>query len=533
MSNSCASLLSLRPDGWLLQHNGVSVRLFCDILSLEANQELAERLGILPSEGWKIKVMALESWWPRDLDEVRNLFPQIMGEDENVKLAVLALFSLKLRSPEERIMGIIIESANSAGKSYFAKSILKPLRLLENGEMVLEFTRMTGAYLERKFKDKNLDRKILFLQETENAPTQLHLTLSEGKLKVGLVERVDGELRPIEIEAEGQPFLLATTVNWRGSPDLIHRCILMSLDESKEQTFRILDFETKLASDFIYRERFEQFCEGCAKIFRKLWEETPENVEVVIPYLGLIEKQFKTRDPDVKLRRDWNKLIALLKASAILFHKHRPKLKLNERLIIISTLDDLKQILPLLESSFKQTLTNLSEKEEKTLKALEEFEAEKENEVGFATYTELAKLTGIPSSTLRHLVIPKLEAKGYVVVDRETRPHRIEKAKSLDEVGIVIQGLEEKAEKLISECIAALLLSGCQIANHEISQETASFLEKKPEGLATHATAKDPAVFSENKPGEGSVSLWQFGNGEKKATSPDLRVSEVVEDAQA
>ena len=91
--------------------------------------------------------------------------------------------------------------------------------------------------------------------------------------------------------------------------------------------------------------------------------------------MSLVERSFKETEPDIKLRRDWNKLIALLKGSAILFHRYRPVLKkedsLGGRIMVVSTLDDLKQVLPLIGSSFKATLTGLSEKEEKVLKALE------------------------------------------------------------------------------------------------------------------------------------------------------------------
>jgi len=457
------SFIGIEADGWLFQFNGRPIKLFCDIKSGDASLELASRLGTSPDEAWKLKEQALKSWWPKSLDEVRRLFPRIEKEDENLKLAILALFSLKLRDPEERIMGLIIESANSAGKSYFAKNFLKPLRTLENGGMVIELTRLTGAYLERKLKDQKLERRIIYLQETKEAPMQLHIALSEGKLKVGLVERVQGEFKPVEIEAEGHPFLLATTVSWQGSPDLIHRCIYMNLDESEGQTRRIVHFITKQESDPIYKERFRRFSEGCSKIFRELWEKTPENVEVVVPYLGLIERQLANRTLDIKIRRDWNKLAALLKGSAILFHKYRPKLKKEEglatRIMIISTLEDLREVLPLFERGFKQTLTNLSEKEERVLKILEEFEDDN-NGLGYATYRELAKLTGIPSSTLRHHIIPRLEAKGYVIVDDESKPHKIEKAKGLEKFGINIKDLEKEAEKLIEACIMELELEG-------------------------------------------------------------------------
>jgi len=523
--------LKLTKEGWQLDVNGKRIKIFTDILGDEANRIIAEALGISVNEAWKLKNQALETF-PQTLDDIRNLFPQIVGEDQNVKLMVLALFSTKLRNPDERIMGVIIESPNSAGKSYFAKAILKPLRGFK--ELVLEFTRVTGAYLERKFKELNLDRRILFIQETNNAPSQLHLSLSEGKLRVGIVERVDGGFTPIEIEADGQPFLLATTTSWRGGPDLVHRCILMNLDESADQTYRILNFQAKLNSDYIYKQAFENFVEGCSKVFKLLWKAAPENVDVVIPYSPLIEEKLKVvENPDVKLRRDFNKLIALIKANAILFARHRKLVKLGDRLIIVADIEDFKQVFPLFETSFKQTLVNLSEKEERVLQALKERD-------GSATYTELARDTRIPSSTLRHHIVPRLEAKGFVVVEKSVRPHRIERVKNLQKVTVEID--ESTAKKMVNDAVASLLLSGGQMASHEKSLNKASTKGNKPEESAIYETAKDlgvslekiqenslsseketeelakikmannPSLSSQNKPGEGSTSLWQNGH---------------------
>ena len=527
--------LQLMNNGWILEWNNRAAFIFDDILGLQANDVIAEKLGVSKVEAWKIRNSALSSW-PQNLDDVRRLFPQIVGEDDNVKLAILALFSLKLRNPEERVMGIIIKAANSAGKSYFAKTILKPLRSVKD-DFVLEFTRMTGAYLERKFKDADLDRRILFVQETSEAPTQLHLSLSEGKLRVGLVERSNGEFHPIEIEAEGQPFLLATTTNWRGSPDLIHRCILMELDESKEQTYRILEFQAKLNADFIFKERFERFVEGCVKVFKQLWRDAPEDVDVIIPYLPLIEERLKVENPDTKLRRDFNKLIALIKANAILFHRHRKIIKLNDRMVIVADLKDFKEVLSLFKTSLKQTLINLSEKEQTILNALKESS-------NSSNYSDLAKATKIPSSTLRHYLIPNLEAKGFVVVDKDVRPHRIELVREAEEVSMAID--EARAEEMIEEAVKRLLSSGGQLAKVEKSSETALISEKeagelavpqmakspgisldeiggegisgeeKPLELAIPKTAKDLGIFSEKERGEGLDHDWPFGRGDSR-----------------
>ena len=505
--------ISLTDQGWILRWNNDEVLVFDDILSGNADTIISEKLGLEPKrEAWKLKAQALENW-PQTLDDVRKLFPEIIGEDDNVKLMILALFSLKLRRPEDRIMGIIIESANSAGKSHLAKSILRPLRVFK--DLIMEFTRLTGAYLERKFQNVNLDRKILFLQESSNAPSQLHLTLSEGKLRVGLLIKNNGDFQPVEIEADGQPFLLATTTNWRGSPDLIHRCILMGLDESASQTYRITEFEAKLDADFIYRERFRRFCEGCLKLFRKLWKEAPENIDVVVPFLPLVEKKLRVKDPDIKLRRDFKKLIALIKGSAILFHKHRKIIEVNGAKIIIADLKDFYEVLPLFKTSLKQTLTNLGEKEQRVLNVLKE-------EGDFSTYGDLAKLTEIPASTLRHHIIPRLEAKGFIVVDKSGKPHRIERIKEVEEVQITID--EDQAKTLIQETIERLLLFGGQTAKPKRGPETALIPENKLGELVISETAKDSSVFSEKEQGEGLDPDWPNGQKGKRGNWEFYRI---------
>jgi len=522
---SRVSELRLESDGWHLRYEDRSLKLFCDILSLEADQQIAEEFGIELKEAWKLKHQVLDNWWPSDLDEMRRLFPQIVGENDNVKLLILALFSIKFRDPEMRIMGALIESVNSSGKSWLAKHILRPLRMISD-DLVIEFTRLSGAYLERRFQNESLDRKVIFIQEAEDSPNQLYLTLSEGRLRVGLVQRVDGEFRPIEIVAEGQPFLLATSTGWRGSPDLIHRILQIELDESREQTLKIMEFESKMASDPIYKEQFLKFSEGCAKIFKRIWEETPENIEVCIPYISLLEENFQnSEDLDVKLRRDWRKFISLLMASALIFHKRRPMIKLNDRLIIIATLEDLRNVLPLVETSFRETLTGLSEKELKVLDALEE------SDPPSLTYAEIARVTGIPSSTLRHHIIPRLESKGHVIVHREGRTHQIERSKkSWPRLIIDLEAIREKGEKLINDAIATLILSGGQMANSEIREERGLISENKPRDLAIHGLANSPSDLGENKLGEGSDSIWPSGQDEKKAISQDINVSEVSQD---
>ena len=427
--------LKVEPLWFEVKALGKIAQIGADLLSMEADKAIAEELGIDVQTAWRIRQRLLETYWPETLDEVRCLFPKIVGEDNNVKLAILSLFTLKLADPGERLMGVIVEGSNSVGKSHFSKNILKPLQMEQvgpeqNDTRVIEFTRMTGAFLERALANKNLDRRILFMQEISNAPYQLHLTLSEGKLKIGIVVREGGEFKPMEIEAQGQPFLWATSVEWHGSPDLIHRSVVLNLDESEEQTWRIVSFESKTAADLYFHDYIDHFADAAARLFYHIWRNTPDNVKVVVPFIEKLQEKI-VLEANVKLRRDWNKMIALIRASAILFWKHRYRFKQlvddgsglrREQLVIIADERDLENVLPLLSTSFRQTLTNLSDREKKVIDLLLEKPKNGEGDPAPVYVRDIARVTGIPASTLRNYVIPSLEAKGYIVCDRDTRP---------------------------------------------------------------------------------------------------------------
>ena len=500
--------LKLTKEGWVLSWKGKELTIFDDILGLR--QQTIKEAFDLPSgiEGWKVKNIALENWWPESFNEFRNLFSSVVGEDGNVTLMGLALLTMKLRNPEERIWGVLIEGSNSAGKSNFVKAFLGAFRSLG---IVEEFTRVTSAFFERQ---QNVDRKILYLQEAASTPSPIHISMSEGLVRVGLVDRDEsGRLKPTEILVIGTPFLVATTTAWRGNPDLIHRIIRITLDESPQQTFRIAEFKAKLEVDHQYKLAFERFVKGCQKILGKLWEAIPEDIDVIIPFFDIVVEKLRQElgdNVDVKLRRDITKLSAFIKASAILSMNKRPKFKTGTpedgpTMVVVATPEDLEAVLPLLRTAFKATIAGVSEREMKVLKALEELEASKEEGPAFATYRELARVTGIPSSTIRLIVIPKLEQLGLVIVDRESRPHMIERTKRpIAEVALNFSEEEKKLMKTkVREAIERLLSQGYATTQEEIRLEIGKTEEIEAGERVVTPTTQGEGVISEKERGEG------------------------------
>jgi hypothetical protein len=343
---------------------------------------------------------------PHNLDDLRALYPMLVGEDVNVKLALLALASRLNLNRDFWVMGIVVQGESSAGKSYFVDNVLQPFRLLKRVE---EFTRFTGAFLERKFRGRNMDECILTIYELfENTPQQLHLTLSEGRLRVGIVDRETGE--PVEYEFEGQPFLFSTTPLEGLRPDLRNRLIVTSVDESDEQTNRIIEFQTRLAADAELAAALKQKqAEGAEAV--AAWFKSLKPAYVAVPWAEKLREAVTFSS--VKLRRDWRKFIALIQASALLFQHERQTFEKDGKRFVVADRRDFENVLSVMPA-FKQTLQNVTETQRLILDIMDSSLTWTTSEL---TKAMNAKGRRMSSKRVRR-ILEELEELGFVVVTR-------------------------------------------------------------------------------------------------------------------
>lgn len=454
----------------------------------------------------------------KDLKSIRECYVKIVDEDVNIALSVLALASRLNKQRDFWIMGIVLQGKSSSGKSYLMSNILKPWSLLGK---VYEFTRFTGAYLERKFSNinHNLDDTIFAIYELfSNTPQQLHLTLSEGKLRVGVVDKETGE--PIEFEFQGMPFMFSTTPMEGIREDLRNRIINISIDESDEQTKKILEFETKLAKDPNYADNINKVNESNMRRLAK-YIGLLEKKYVIVPYADRLFEALTFWD--VKLRRDWKKLLSLLHASALLFQKHRPKIRLeNGEEAIIATLEDFENLLYVMPA-FEETLIDLTKKE----KLL--FEIMKNENTGEYSTKELVILAhrhGWKVSDRRiRQVLDDLIAKGYVVVEKRGQTNyysivrgyeKVELEKVKDKVIEDLKGFAEKYGLEDSEIIGNLVDSAENPASKPQKQEIGISEEMEiqtqrilPNSMETGLITHDSILVSASSESENPASRPQ------------------------
>jgi DNA primase len=239
----------------------------------------------------------------------------VVGEDMNLMAAYLAAVSRKLDAP----LAILIQSTSAAGKSALMDAVLS----LIPPEERIRYSAMTGQSLYY-LGENNLQHKILAIAEEEGvrqAAYALKLLQSDGELTIASTakDEASGNLMTKQYTVRGPVMLMLTTTAIDVDEELLNRCLVLSVNESREQTAAIHA-----------RQRQRQTLEGLLQsASRESIEALHHNaqrllagVAVVNPYADrLTFLADKTRT-----RRDHMKYLTLIRAIALL-HQHQREVK--------------------------------------------------------------------------------------------------------------------------------------------------------------------------------------------------------------
>jgi DNA primase len=254
---------------------------------------------------------------PRLLDRVLEDFERCgaVGEEANKKVSYLAAVSRMLSKP----LAIVVQSSSSAGKSALMEAVLDFMPE-EHRE---SYTAMTGQALFY-MGQKNLKHKILAIAEQQGAEAAsypLKLLQSEGKLNIASTGKdpVSGKHVTHEYTVEGPVMLFLTTTAHEVDEELMNRCLVLAVNEDREQTQAIHQ-----------KQREAQTLEGLkARRRRDKIVRLHRNAQRLLrPVDVVIECLKERRFPDTmtRTRRDHMKFIALIQAIALL-HQHQREIK--------------------------------------------------------------------------------------------------------------------------------------------------------------------------------------------------------------
>jgi len=257
---------------------------------------------------------------PALVDRILEAFEAagLVGEPVNALVGYLAAVSRKLTQP----LAIIVQSTSAAGKSALMDAILD----LVPSEDRIHYSAMTGQSLFY-LGEHDLKHKILGIAEEEGvrqASYALKLLQSQGELTIASTGKdpATGKLVTEEYRVEGPVMLLLTTTAIDIDEELLNRCLVLTVDESRDQTRRIQA-----------RQRTARTLEGLlageqARTVRTLHRNAQRLLKplaVVNPYA----ERLTFLDERTRTRRDHQKYLTLIDTVALLHQHQRPIKKLS------------------------------------------------------------------------------------------------------------------------------------------------------------------------------------------------------------
>ncbi len=238
----------------------------------------------------------------------------VVGEETNKLLGYLAAVSRKLDDP----LAVILQSSSAAGKSALMEAILA---LVPEEERV-SYSAMTGQSLFY-MGEANLKHKLLAVAEEEGAERAsyaLKLLQSEGELTIASTGKDPhtGRLVTHEYRVEGPVAIFLTTTAIEIDEELLNRCIVLTVDEDREQTRAIhrLQRERRTLEGFLSRQER-------SAILRR--HRNAQRLLKPLPVVNPFAPQLTFLDSQTRTRRDHEKYLTLIDAVALLHQHQRPR----------------------------------------------------------------------------------------------------------------------------------------------------------------------------------------------------------------
>ena len=250
---------------------------------------------------------------PDLLEKITTAYDEagIVGERNNLLAAYLACASRKLRRP----LAVIIQSTSAAGKSTLMEAVLS---FFPDEEQV-KYSAMTGQSLYY-LGESNLKHKILAIVEEEGAEKAsyaLKLLQSEGELTIASTGKdpQSGRMETQEYHVEGPVAIVLTTTSIDIDEELMNRCLVLTVDESKEQTERIheLQREARTIEGLLAAEKRKDIVCVMQNAQRLI-----EPMRIANPFA----RHLTFTSGRTRTRRDHEKYLTLIDAIALL-HQHQ------------------------------------------------------------------------------------------------------------------------------------------------------------------------------------------------------------------
>ena len=250
---------------------------------------------------------------PKLVERIVNDFVTVgvVGEATNCVVGYLAAVSRLLDQP----LAVIVQSTSAAGKSALMDAVLG----FVPGEERVKFSAMTGQSLFY-MGEADLAHKVLAIAEEEGAERAsyaLKLLQSDGELSIASTgkEAASGRLVTHTYSVKGPAAIMLTTTAIDVDEELLNRCVVLTVDEAREQTRAIHA-----------RQRARQTLAGLVADKRR--DEVigvHQNAQRLLAPVAVVNpfaERLTFADTSIRTRRDHMKYLTLIRAVTLL-HQHQ------------------------------------------------------------------------------------------------------------------------------------------------------------------------------------------------------------------
>ena len=375
------------------------------LLKLEALQDEAIREALAPKEPTAPSMTEADQAEALALLKSPELMARIVddfdacgvvGERTNKLVGYLAAVSRLLDRP----LAVVIQSSSAAGKS----SLMDAVLAFVPEEARTKYSAMTGQSLFY-MGQTSLKHRILAIAEEEGASRAsyaMKLLQSEGELTIASTgsDPATGNLITQEYRVEGPTMLMMTTTAIDLDEELLNRCLVLTVDEDREQTRRIhaLQREKRTLAGLAKREAKTAILathQNAQRLLRPL--------AVVNPYAD----RLTFLDDRTRTRRDHEKYLTLIDTIALL-HQHQREVKIAQvhgRAVeyIEATLDDIEAANAIAHEVLGRSLDELPPQTRRLLAAIVAHVGEQMRTRAEARFTrkQLREATGWGDTQLR------------------------------------------------------------------------------------------------------------------------------------
>lgn len=313
----------------------------------------------------------------------------VSENDTKLLLFLIMLSSRVLKEP----LHAQITGESSGGKSYTTNQVWKYLPEQENK---VKLTRVTQGWVEYASEDLDWKNGILYVAEgagVEQAKEVVKMLTSGEKIQLGttIEEELGDKRKAVSIESgEHTPSFITTTAVPIEDTELKNRLITIGIDETEDQTKKILDYQAKKnQKPWEHTGITEKEIQKIKYMLKEL--TTGTDYKVIIPYAEQIKKELPNT---VTMRRNQKKIFGILKIITWLHQYQRPMFEKNGQWYLIAHPMDLFYTQKILGDSFTKTEANLHQTAETIYKTIQD---EKENLPEKFTKNDLKEKTSLGS----------------------------------------------------------------------------------------------------------------------------------------